>query len=92
MYLAIRLVLEGNVSQMVGVILFFRRPSQQKQKAFTAEDASLYKGSPQLLQQIPKAFTAEDASTYLRSPQLPHEKQKAFEVEDPSIYIRSLPL
>ena len=91
MYLAIRLVLEGNVSQMVGVILFFRRPSQQKQKAFTAEDASLYKGSPQLLQQIPKAFTAEDASTYLRRPQHLHEKSTASTGKDESFDSRRRP-
>lgn len=56
---------------MVGILLFFRRPSQQKQKAFTAEDASLYKGSPQLLQEKTKALTVEgDPLLILKSTQL----------------------
>lgn len=76
---------------MVGQIPFFRSPSPQKQKAFTAEGSSLYKGIPQLLQQIPKAFTAEGASTYLRKPQHLHEKQTAFTGEDESLDSRRRP-
>lgn len=62
MYLAIRLVLEGNVSQMVGQIPFFRSPSQQKQTAFTAEGASTYFRKPQHLHEKAIASTGEDES------------------------------
>ena len=91
MYLAIRLVLEGNVSQMVGQVLFFRSPPPQKAQAPARKVFRFHKENPQLLQQIPKAFTAEDASTYLRKPQHLHEKVIASTGEDESLDSRRRP-
>ena len=57
----------GKSSSSTALFTGRRKPSQQKLKAFTAEDASIYIRRPQLPYEKQKAFEVEDPSIYIRS-------------------------